>query len=191
MDAEAVRFRAGAYAQQRRDGLALADYDSAIALTPDNPLNFQLRGYYYQVRGKYRLAIADFSTAIAIQPSLAAAWNSRCWSRAVSGIDLANALTDCNRALKLAPANANVWDSRGLVFLKLRRYGSAISDYNTALAHDPRLASSLFGRGAAKLQLNDHSAARDIAAAKAIEPAIETRFLSYGIRLRAIGPSGT
>jgi tetratricopeptide (TPR) repeat protein len=190
-DAEAYRFRAGAYSAQHQDRLALADYSSAMALTPDNTVNFQLRGYFYQIRNHYRLAIADFSTAIAMQPRLAAAWNSRCWTRAVAGIDLTKALADCNRALELAPANANAWDSRGLVYLRMGRYRAAIADYSNALAHSPRLATSLFGRGAAKLRISDRTAYKDIAAAKAIEPGIEVQFLSYGVKLRANGPSGT
>ena len=190
-DADTIRFRANAYVAQKRDALALADYDRAIILTPDNPINFQLRGYLYQIRGKYRLAIADFSTAIEMQPRLASAWNSRCWTRGVAGIDLAAALSDCDKAIALAPSNANAWDSRGLVFLKLGRYRDSIESYSTALKRDPRLATSLFGRAVAKLRINDRTAPKDLADAKAIQPGIEAEFLGYGIRLKANGPPGT
>jgi len=190
-DPEAYRLRAGAYAAQYRDAPALADYDRAISLAPDNPINFQLRGYFYQIRNKFSLAIADFTSAIALQPNLAAAWNSRCWTRAVAGADLTKALADCNRSLELSAVNANTWDSRGLVYLRMGKYAQAIADYSNALRKSPGLASSLFGRAAAKLRINDRTAAKDLAAAKAIEPGVEARFLSYGIKLRANGPSGT
>jgi tetratricopeptide (TPR) repeat protein len=190
-DPEAYRFRAVAYAAEHRDPQALADYDHAIVLTPNNPLNFQLRGYFYQLRNNYRLAIADFTTAIVMQPRLAAAWNSRCWTQAVAGIDLEQALTDCNRSLALLRSNANTWDSLGLVLLRMGRYRASIASYAQALLRNPRLASSLFGRAVAKIRINDLTAARDASAARIIDPGVETKFLSYGIRLRATGPSGT
>lgn len=190
-DADTYRFRGNAYVALKRDVLALADYDRAIILTPDNPINFQLRGYLYQIRSKFRLAIADFSTAIAMQPRLAAAWNSRCWTRGVAGIELPAALADCDRAIALQPANANAWDSRGLVLLRLGQYRGSIENYSKALKRDPRLATSLFGRAVAKLRINDRTAPRDLAAAKAIRPGIEAEFLGYGIKLRANGPPGT
>jgi len=190
-DADTLRFRANAYVAQKRDALALADYDRAMILNPDNPVNFQLRGYLFQIRGKYGLAIADFTTAITLQPRLAAAWNSRCWTRAIAGIELTAALSDCNRAIGLAPANANAWDSRGLVLLRLGKYRDAIQAYTAALARAPRLATSLFGRAVAKLRVGDRTAPKDLADAKAIQPAIEADFLRYGIKLKANGPPGT
>jgi tetratricopeptide (TPR) repeat protein len=190
-DADTIRFRANAYAAQKRDALALADYDRAIILTPDNPINFQLRGYLYQIRGKYHLAIADFSTAIAMQPRLAAAWNSRCWTRGVAGVDLAGALADCDKSIALAPSNANAWDSRGLVLLKLGRYRDSIGSYTNALKREPKLVTSLFGRAVAKLRIGDRTAPKDLADAKAIQPGIEAEFLRYGIKLKANGPPGT
>ena len=51
--------------------------------------------------------------------------------------------------------------------------------------------TSLFGRAVAKLRINDRTAPRDLAAAKAIRPGIEAEFLGYGIKLRANGPPGT
>jgi tetratricopeptide (TPR) repeat protein len=190
-DADALRLRANAYVFLKRDALALADYERAIILTPDNPVNFQLRGYLYQVRGKYGLAIWDFSRAITIQPRLAAAWNSRCWTRAIADIELTAALSDCDRAIALAPGNANSWDSRGLVLLRLGKYRDAIASYTAALKRDPRLATSLFGRAAAKLRVNDRTAPKDLAAAKAIQPGIEGEFAGYGLRLMVSGPPGT
>ena len=64
-----------------------------------------------------------------------------------------------------------------------------MKDFDRALALKPNLASSLFGRGVAKLRLGNPTASRDIAAAKLLEPAIEARFYGYGIKLS--GPSGT
>ena len=74
-------------------------------------------------------------------------------------------------------------DSRGLTYLKMGQWDSAIEDYNEALRIDPKLASSLYGRGLAKLKTGDTTGGNtDIAAAKAIEANIVGDFARYGVR---------
>jgi tetratricopeptide (TPR) repeat protein len=57
-----------------------------------------------------------------------------------------------NEALRLKPDVAATLDSRGLTYLKMGQWDSAIDDYSSALRFDPKLASSLYGRGLAKLK---------------------------------------
>jgi len=53
----------------------------------------------------------------------------------------------------------------------------ALEDYNAALAINPRLASSLYGRGVAKQKSGDPTGGRiDIATAQAIDPMIAQHF---------------
>jgi tetratricopeptide (TPR) repeat protein len=189
-DPEAYRFRAHAYAVQNRARLAIADFNRALALAPADPINVELRGHFYQAQRQYAPAIADFTSAIALRPELARAWNSRCWTRVLSNSNYSAALSDCNRAIQLDPANANAYDSRGFVFLRTNRFRSAVASFDEALRRQPKLASSWFGRGMAKLRLRDLTASKDLATAKLIEPAIESRFLSYGIKVPVTGPSG-
>jgi hypothetical protein len=60
---------------------------------------------------------------------------------------------------------------------------NAIADYDAALKIDPRHASSLYGRGIAKLRVGNAAGGNgDIAAAKGIHPGIADEFASYGIR---------
>ena len=188
---DAFRFRGHVYAALHRDALALTDYDRAVALSPGEPLAVEVRGHFYQTRGHYGSAIADFSRVIALSPQLARAWNSRCWTRVIAGIDLAAALADCDESVRLDPLSANAWDSRGFVFVRLAKYAGAIPNFDRALKLKPLLASALFGRGLAKLGLQDPTAARDIALAQQYEPGIEARFASYGITVRVKGPPGT
>jgi tetratricopeptide (TPR) repeat protein len=63
------------------------------------------------------------------------------------------------------------------------QWDSAIADYDSALKIDPKLASSLYGRGIAeakKGRAGDGSA--DISAAKAIDPKIAEEFAGYGFK---------
>jgi len=187
----AYRFRGAVYTALHRDREALADFNRALALAPGDLLTIEFRGHLHQVTGRYAPAIADFTTVIDAQPGLARAWNSRCWTRTLANVDLAAALKDCDTAIRLDPASAFARDSRGFVYVRLKRYASAEQSFDEALKLKPDLASSLFGRAIAKLELHDVTAPKDLAAAKRIEPGIEVRFLGYGIRLPVTGPSGT
>jgi tetratricopeptide (TPR) repeat protein len=59
----------------------------------------------------------------------------------------------------------------------------AIADYDAALAHNPRDPGSLYGRGLARLRLqNDPEGSRaDLAAAKALDPGVAAEFARYGL----------
>jgi len=70
-----------------------------------------------------------------------------------------------------------------LTYLKMGQWDSAIDDYNEALQFNPKLASSLYGRGLAKLKKGDTTGGdADIAAAKAIEANIAADFARYGVQ---------
>lgn len=64
--AELYSVRAGVYAQNHQEELALLDLDKAIGLAPENP-NFVLaRAYLHKQQGQVRLALQDFDRAIAL-----------------------------------------------------------------------------------------------------------------------------
>ena len=73
-------------------------------------------------------------------------------------------------------------DSRGFVKLKMGQPQNAIADYDAALQLSARKASSLYGRGIAKLRTGNGSGNNDIAAAKAIDPNVADEFNRYGVR---------
>ena len=73
-------------------------------------------------------------------------------------------------------------DSRGFVKLKIGTPRNAIPDYDEALRLQARKASSLYGRGIAKLRTGNTAGGNaDIAAAKAIDARIAEEFAAYGI----------
>jgi tetratricopeptide (TPR) repeat protein len=167
--------------QGEYDG-AIADFDMAIALNPDDPDSFYGRAVTYNLKGERERAIKDYDDAIRLHPSDATALNERCWTRAVIG-QLQAALADCDRSLSLKPDSADALDSRGLANLKLGRLDQAITDYDAALRLQPRKADSLYGRGLARQHSGKAVAGNtDIAAAKAIRPGIVEEFVRYGVR---------
>ena len=65
----------------------------------------------------------------------------------------------------------------------MAQWDSAIADFSSALRLDPKLASSLYGRGLAKRKKGDSSGGdADVAAATGIDPNIGADFARYGVR---------
>ena len=73
--------------------------------------------------------------------------------------------------------------SRGLIYLKMGQFESAVEDYSSALRLDPKLASAFYGRGLAKLKKGDTAGGNaDLAAAKKLEAKIADAFSRYGVQ---------
>lgn len=161
---------------------AIAEYDRAIEIDTGSAPAWYGRGAALLAKNQYDRAIADLDQAIRLDPDYPAAYNNRCWAIAIAGRDLAKALTDCDRALRLDPGNAEALDSRGFVKLRLGRTEEAIADYTAALDRNPKLASSRYGRGVARLKTDAAAGNADISAAKAIQPDIAETFARYGVK---------
>jgi tetratricopeptide (TPR) repeat protein len=177
--ATAYNNRAIAYDTKGDYDRAIADYEQAIKLKPSAETYFN-RGNAHLGKSCYDHAIDDYNQAIKLKPDFAAAFDNRCWARAVVGI-LKPALADCNQALRLMPNNPATLDSRGFVFLKMTNFDAAVSDYDAALRSDPKLAFALYGRGLARLRNDDPSGEADVAAAKAIQADIAEEYARYGM----------
>jgi tetratricopeptide (TPR) repeat protein len=177
--ATAYNNRAIAYDTKGDYDRAIADYEQAIKLKPSAETYFN-RGNAHLGKSHYDHAIDDYNQAIKLKPDFAAAFDNRCWARAVVGI-LKPALADCNQALRLMPNNPATLDSRGFVFLKMTNFDAAVSDYDAALRSDPKLAFALYGRGLARLRNDDPSGEADVAEAKAIQADIAEEYARYGI----------
>jgi tetratricopeptide (TPR) repeat protein len=52
-------------------------------LNPDYAKAFVNRAETYQKKNEYDRAARDYDEAIRLEPNLKAAWNGRCWSRAI------------------------------------------------------------------------------------------------------------
>lgn len=162
---------------------ALADYDRALALNPALTEAAQRRDLALTQR------IEDFATLliradslIEADPENAANWNNRCWIRAVEGVDLGAALSDCNRSLQMQPADPQTLDSRGLVYLKLGEPGAALNDYEAAVRLNSQEAHFLYGRGIARLRLGRAGEGQaDMQAAITLDAAIADTYAAYGV----------
>lgn len=159
---------------------AIVDYEQALKLKPSAEGHFN-RGNAHLAKREYDRAIDDYNQAIKLKADFAAAFDNRCWARAVVGI-LKPALADCNQALRLMPKNAATLDSRGFVYLKMSQFDAAVSDYDAALRISPKRAFALYGRGLARLKNEDTSGESDVAAAKALQADIAEEYARYGMQ---------
>jgi len=164
---------------------AVQDLEAADkASAKQDDVHFQIAELYERADAP-AAAIDQFTLWIdshAEDSRLPSALNGRCWLRALTGVDLDKALGDCNRAIRNAPKNASMFDSRGLVHLRLGDLDKAIADYDASLAINPRLGWSLYGRGLAKQRKGlTAEGAADIAAAVAVNPKLTEEVKKRGL----------
>ncbi|MGN6452697.1 MAG: aspartyl protease family protein [Steroidobacteraceae bacterium] len=186
-DTDALLARASLRASRgEAPALIAADLDAADPALPKEADAHLRLGHLYDDAGQPATAVVQYTKWIDSHPQedvrMAAALNSRCWARALTGQALELALADCNTALRMRPNTAAFLDSRGLVYLRQKNYDRAIADYDAALHLQPKSPWSLYGRGLArqhKAMMGEAQA--DIAAATALEPKIATTAAKYGI----------
>ncbi len=187
-------------ARMARAGLHLSRFEATGAGVPsDITADLDLAGGALEKNSDYRLELSslyaragDFPQAIAEvdlwldqhrgDSRAADAFASRCRARALMGHELDKALDDCNRAVRDRPGIPFVFDSRGIVHLRLRNFDKAIADYDTVLRVQPRNPWALYGRGLAKLGKGQATAGEaDIAQARAANPRVVAEAAKHGL----------
>jgi tetratricopeptide (TPR) repeat protein len=162
---------------------ALSMSEAAVAENPRDPVALAVRGTAYQYVGEYVRAMADHDLVLQMTPSDPGALTNSCWVRAVAGVQLDLALTYCDGAVaKSRIRDFAAYDTRGFLHLKRGEFVLAVADYDMALSLRKKLASSIFGRGVAKLRLGKEAEGRaDLAAATKLKPSIGDDYASQGI----------
>ena len=164
---------------------AIADHSEAIRIDPAYANGFYNRGLTYSRKGDHERAIADFTKGIELNANSSQLWGQRCWSRAVVGKQLQEAVDDCTKAGSLAPKIPQIFAYRGFAYLKLGQFDKALADYDAAFAltKSPDHADWLYVRGVAKLKKGDIAGGNaDITSAKAGKADIAEEYATYGIK---------
>lgn len=95
--------------------LARKELDRAIALAPEDPVNYNSRGYYAEAHvGRHQAAIRDYDRAIKLNPNYSYAFNNRGWSWYKLG-DVDRGLADIERARRRKVFNPFVYRNLGLI----------------------------------------------------------------------------
>jgi tetratricopeptide (TPR) repeat protein len=132
---------------------AIADFDAAIVLSPDDAALHLNRGAAKIHDGRPADAIADYDAAIRIRPD----WHLPYFNRAVALTDLgqrAAALKDYERAIRLKPDDAWIYVGQGDVLAASGDPVRAIASYDKALALRPELDDPRAKRAGLLLRLD-------------------------------------
>lgn len=164
---------------------ALADVTAASALAPAGSPQSRTIARLYVTLGQPTSALPLLDDWIRLHnrdAMLGSALNERCWARGLSNQMLDDALDDCRKAIKRDGENPAYLDSLGLIQLRLGHYPDAIKAYEQAAVQMPKNAWSRYGLGLAKIRSGQTEAGNaDLAAARALDPEVETRAKKYGL----------
>lgn len=131
---------------------ALADYDEAVRLDP-NDLDVLIdRGDLYAKLDQLPQAFADYNEAIRLDPTDIHFFYTRGGLYYVLGESPQLALADFNEALRLDPhtqdaCSAIIFTSRGDVYADLNQPQQALADYNEAIRLNPNSADAFIRCG--------------------------------------------
>jgi tetratricopeptide (TPR) repeat protein len=96
--------RAEAYIAQGDKERALADYNSAIELAPENAKLYYNRALFYAAQADGQAALRDFNTGLSINPKFVAALQQRA-KIYLTQANFGGALADYSEAVRLQPKN--------------------------------------------------------------------------------------
>jgi|GEM_PF-4248833 len=172
--------------QKDYDG-AIAQYDRAIELDPNNAVAYSNRGIAKGTKNDTDGAIADFTSAIKINPKLAMAYRCRGVARKLNG-DLDGAIADFTSAIEINPKFALAYRGRGDTKLSKKDYIAAIADFTRAIELNPKYADAYNDRGVAKKHNGDlDGAIADFTSAIEINPKNARAYNNRGDARKAKG----
>jgi serine/threonine protein kinase/Tfp pilus assembly protein PilF len=125
---------------------ALAAYNQALSLDPNDVSAYVGRGNVYARQNKLDLALADYSKAVDLAPKDAIAFVDRgnVYARQ-NKLDLA--LADYTKAIGIASRDTSAYTDRGNVYVRQNKLDLALADFTKAIDVDPNDASAYVSRG--------------------------------------------
>ena len=112
--------------------MALADYNTAILLNPEDASAYYHRGLLLEGQGDLVGAVSDYTNVIRLDPKNAEAFNNRGGLLKKKG-DLAGAIADFNIAIRLNPFSPEAYANRGIIRIDQNDNKKAVKDLTKAL----------------------------------------------------------
>jgi serine/threonine protein kinase len=138
--------RASTNHQQGKLDLALADYNQAIQLAPNDATAYNNRGGIYIQQGKVNLGLTDFNKAIQLAPTYAMVYYNRGnVYKDQNKLDLA--LADFNTVINFDSQDLDSYEKRGQVYYDQHKLNLALADFNTVIKLDTERVDAYFHRG--------------------------------------------
>ena len=124
---------------------ALACFEQALELKPEDHRAWINRGNALSVLGRKEEAIASYDKALAVKPDYDDAWINR--GNALSALGRKEeAIASYDQALAVKPSLHEAWYNRGLALSDLGRKEEAIASYDKALAVKPSLHEAWYNK---------------------------------------------
>lgn len=125
---------------------AVALFDKAILINPNNAVLYFNRGKALQELNQLDAAVASYDKAIAFKHDYAGAYLNR--GNALSDLkQLEAALASYSKALSIEPGFAAAYNNRGLTLQGLKQLDAALADFDEAIAIKPDYAEAYYNRG--------------------------------------------
>jgi tetratricopeptide (TPR) repeat protein len=125
---------------------AIACYDKALEIKPDDSNAWTNRGVALSELKRYEEAIASYDKAIEIKPDFFEAWSNR--GAALSGLKrYKEAIASYDKAIEIKPDYFEAYYNRGNALGKLGRYDEAFASYDKAIEIKPDYFEAYYNRG--------------------------------------------
>jgi tetratricopeptide (TPR) repeat protein len=170
---------------------ALADFDKAIGLDPNNHMAYLGRGALLAQRTRnYRRAIGDFDRTLQLEPRNLTALIARGDAYSQLG-EFTRAFDDLDRAVALEPKHTHPLVVRGLVHSREGKPQLAMQDYDAALKLNDQEPFALMNRAALNASDGKHGLAiRDLDASLAANDKNALAFYNRGYAHFSLGEYG-
>lgn len=162
--------RGNALSKNDEHDRAIADFDEAIRLNPNDPDFYDSRGTAWSDKGDYVRAIADYDVAISRKPKDPVYLSNRgmAW---YSKEDYEKASADFDKAIQLNPKSPVYYSNRGQSEFERKNYDRVIADFDTAIRLNSKDANYFYWRGRAWQRKADiQQAIRDFTEAIRLSP---------------------
>ena len=139
---------------------ATSYYSKAIKLQPDNASWLNERANLRTLQDDWRSALRDYNQAIGLDPGKAVYYfNCSQAYLAIDPPDSRKALVNLNKAVELAPREADYRKGRARYYLEQRDTQAALSDLDAAIEYDPQNASLFIDRASIHCRLRNYNQA--------------------------------
>jgi tetratricopeptide (TPR) repeat protein len=116
---------------------AVAAFDQALELRPNDPVLLMNRGGARYEAGNYGGAILDLTQSLEKKPDAHASYSYRALAREATG-DFQREIDDCSASLKLKPNDAGALAHRGYAESRMGDVTTALADCDRAVALTPK-----------------------------------------------------
>jgi tetratricopeptide (TPR) repeat protein len=180
-DASPLMTRAVCFAHGKDFAAALADYDRAAVLRPNDPEIYDGRGRCFVRSGDRERAVLAYRRLIHLRPRDREALHSLATCLRFTG-DLDGAIRVLGRAIKLFPWRADLYGERASCYRTKGSRAEELVDLDHAIARDPKKAATFRERAQAHAHFQDEDRQlADLTRAIELEPSHAGAFLRRAI----------